>query len=83
MGPSEDIRERWTPDTNFSGTVIYPSHNGANMTVTKAVLNSIAEEQEWNESTKLDLCLRFIANQKDDATFMLFLKEIADEENGY
>lgn len=53
------------------------------MTVTEAVLNSIAEDQGWNESTKLILCLRFIASQRDDATFMLFLKEIADEENDH
>lgn len=49
--------------------------------MTEKILDDIAEEQGWNESTKLDLCLQYISNQRDDVTFKDFLQQIANEEN--
>jgi len=41
----------------------------------ESILNEIGDKEGWNDATKLDLCLEYIANQKSDDAFKDFLQE--------
>ncbi len=45
-------------------------------------INELVEQQGWNDSSLLELCLRFIESNKTNAfAFVAYLEKQADEEN--
>lgn len=48
----------------------------------ETILDEIGDEQGWNDSSKLSLCLQYIENQGSDSAFEDFLRIQAEEENG-
>jgi len=48
----------------------------------ETILDEIGEEQGWNDSSKLSLCLQYIENQNSDSAFEDFLRTQAEEETG-
>ena len=40
----------------------------------ESILNEIANEKGWDESDKLELCLEYINNQRDNDCFEDFLQ---------
>ena len=47
----------------------------------ESILEEIAEQQGWDEKSQLELCLQYIQNQCDSATWRAFLEEQAATEN--
>lgn len=50
------------------------------MNTARSILDDIAEEMGWDCESELTLCLRYINNQNDNATFEDFLRQAADVE---
>ena len=49
--------------------------------MTESILDQYADQQGWNDQTKITLLCRYIANQQSDDAFADFLAQQADEEN--
>jgi len=47
----------------------------------ETIIDEIGDEQGWNDSSKLALCLQYIDNQCSDNAFEDFLRTQANDEN--
>lgn len=47
-----------------------------------AIFAELCEEQGWNNDTSVHVLLDYIYNQQDNKTFIDYLREVQNNENG-